>query len=102
MVLAVALAPGAVNAQAPHPTLRVGDALRLDVRLKLQADLDGSAEKGEANRGETFSLHRRRVGIQGRLFTRVRFEIRPDGSKVRVAARGGKVLGEVSGPTKKK
>ena len=75
VVLAVALAPGAVTAQAPHPTLRVGDALRLDVRLKLQADLDGSAEKGEANRGETFSLHRRRVGIQGRLFTRVRFEI---------------------------
>jgi large subunit ribosomal protein L24 len=27
--------------------------------------------------------------------TRVRFEARPDGSKVRVAARGGKVLGEV-------
>jgi large subunit ribosomal protein L24 len=34
--------------------------------------------------------------------TRVRFEVRPDGSKVRVAVRGGKVLGEVSGPSKKK
>jgi large subunit ribosomal protein L24 len=30
--------------------------------------------------------------------TRVRFETRPDGSKVRVAARGGKVLGTVHGP----
>ena len=27
--------------------------------------------------------------------TRVRFEVRPDGSKVRLAVRGGKVLGEV-------
>lgn len=27
--------------------------------------------------------------------TRVRFETRPDGSKVRIAVRGGKVLGEV-------
>lgn len=30
------------------------------------------------------------------LPTRVRFETRPDGSKVRVAAKGGKVLGVVS------
>lgn len=30
--------------------------------------------------------------------TRVRFEIKPDGSKVRVAARGGKELGKVRGP----
>ncbi|MGE0724837.1 MAG: 50S ribosomal protein L24 [Alphaproteobacteria bacterium] len=30
--------------------------------------------------------------------TRVRFETKPDGSKVRVAARGGKVLGVVHGP----
>lgn len=29
--------------------------------------------------------------------TRVRFEVRPDGSKVRVAARGGKVLGTIRG-----
>lgn len=32
--------------------------------------------------------------------TRVRFERRDDGSKVRVAVRGGKVLGEVKGPSK--
>lgn len=32
--------------------------------------------------------------------TRVRFEVRDDGSKVRVAARGGKVLGEVRGAKK--
>lgn len=30
--------------------------------------------------------------------TRVRFESKPDGSKVRIAARGGKVLGVVYGP----
>jgi large subunit ribosomal protein L24 len=33
--------------------------------------------------------------------TRVRFQVRDDGSKVRVAARGGKVLGEVRGPRTK-
>jgi large subunit ribosomal protein L24 len=33
--------------------------------------------------------------------TRVRFEIRPDGSKVRVAVRGGKELGVVRGPRAK-
>jgi len=33
--------------------------------------------------------------------TRVRFEVKPDGSKVRVAVRGGKVLGKVSGPRAK-
>lgn len=33
--------------------------------------------------------------------TRVRFETRPDGSKVRVAVKGGKVLGTVHGPRKK-
>lgn len=32
--------------------------------------------------------------------TRVRFETRADGSKVRIAARGGKVLGTVHGPRK--
>lgn len=32
--------------------------------------------------------------------TRVRFESKSDGSKVRVAARGGKSLGEVKGPRK--
>ena len=33
--------------------------------------------------------------------TRVRFQAREDGSKVRVAARGGKVLGTVRGPKAK-
>lgn len=32
--------------------------------------------------------------------TRVRFQTKDDGSKVRVAARGGKVLGTVRGPRK--
>ena len=33
--------------------------------------------------------------------TRVRFASKPDGSKVRLAARGGKELGQVRGPKKK-
>jgi large subunit ribosomal protein L24 len=37
--------------------------------------------------------------VDGRA-TRVRFETKDDGSKVCVAARGGKVLGEVRGPRK--
>lgn len=32
--------------------------------------------------------------------TRVRFETKPDGSKTRVAVRGGKTLGQVRGPRK--
>lgn len=32
--------------------------------------------------------------------TRVRFESRPDGSKVRIAVKGGKVIGEVRGASK--
>jgi large subunit ribosomal protein L24 len=34
--------------------------------------------------------------------SRVRFETRPDGSKVRIAVRGGKVLGEVRAAAKAK
>lgn len=34
--------------------------------------------------------------------TRVRFDVKPDGSKVRVAVRGGKELGNVAPATKKK
>ncbi len=37
--------------------------------------------------------------VDGRA-TRVRFETKKDGSKVRVSARGGKTLGEVRGPKK--
>ena len=33
--------------------------------------------------------------------SRVRFQVRDDGSKVRVAVKGGKVLGQVSGARKK-
>ena len=36
------------------------------------------------------------VGDDGKP-TKVRFQTKPDGSKVRVAARGGKVLGTVRG-----
>jgi large subunit ribosomal protein L24 len=32
--------------------------------------------------------------------TRVRFQTKPDGSKVRIAVKGGKVLGEVRGSSK--
>jgi large subunit ribosomal protein L24 len=37
--------------------------------------------------------------VEGRA-TRVRFETKDDGSKVRVAVRNGSVLGEVRGPRK--
>lgn len=39
------------------------------------------------------------VSVDGKP-TRVRFQVRDDGSKVRVAVRGGKVLGTVRGPVK--
>jgi phosphate-selective porin OprO/OprP len=59
----------------PRPSLRVGDVLRVDFRLKLQADLRSFFPDQPTDDG-TFHLHRRRAGIEGALFNqRVEFQI---------------------------
>lgn len=68
-----------VSAQArvdwdPRPSFRVGDDLRLDLRLKIQGDIRGFSP-GQPIDDEGFHLHRRRAGIEGTLFERVTFQI---------------------------
>jgi len=58
-----------------RPSLRYGDLFRLDVRLLLQGDgrRPGGIESEES--GDTFTLTRRRLGIQGTFFRIVEYEI---------------------------
>jgi len=58
----------------PRPSFRVGDELRLDLRLKIQGDIRGFSPHQPID-DEGFHLHRRRAGIEGTLFERVTFQI---------------------------
>jgi phosphate-selective porin OprO/OprP len=71
--------PAAAAAQArvdwdPRPSIRFGDAVRIDLRLKIQADFRTFSPEQPVDDG-TFHLHRRRAGIEGELFGRVSFQI---------------------------
>jgi phosphate-selective porin len=58
-----------------RPSIRFGDVLRLDATTKL----DASVWHSDLNReGTEFSVDRRRVGVEGRLFRIVGFEIEGD------------------------
>jgi phosphate-selective porin OprO/OprP len=56
-----------------HPSLRFGDALRLDFGLKIQEDARYPGD--DPFLFETFELHRLRVGIDGEIFNRVQFSV---------------------------
>jgi phosphate-selective porin OprO/OprP len=58
----------------PRPSFRVGDDLRLDLRLKIQGDIRGFSPHQPID-DEGFHLHRRRAGVEGTLFERVTFQI---------------------------
>jgi phosphate-selective porin len=58
----------------PRPSFRFGDAVRIDLRLKIQGDFR-TFSPDQPNDDGTFELHRRRAGVQGRVFERVEFEI---------------------------
>jgi phosphate-selective porin OprO/OprP len=59
-----------------HPSFRYGTVFRIDFEAKLQEDLQSSYESADVRAGlDPFELHRNRVGIQGRLFEHVEFEI---------------------------
>jgi phosphate-selective porin OprO and OprP len=56
-----------------HPGVRIGSVLRVDFQAKFQEDV--RATYGGASDLDTWDLHRSRVGIQGRAFRHVEFEI---------------------------
>jgi phosphate-selective porin OprO/OprP len=58
----------------PRPSIRVGNDVRLDFRLKVQGDVRAFSPDQLADDG-AFHLHRRRVGVEGTLFERVTFQI---------------------------
>jgi phosphate-selective porin OprO/OprP len=59
------------------PSLRVGKDLRVDFRLKLQADFRDSGQDLEPA-GGLLDFPRRRVGIKGHVFRVVEFEVERD------------------------
>ncbi len=56
-----------------HPSVRFGDALRLDFEAKMQED--GHSSYGVVKGLNTWELHRNRFGVQGNLFKKIEFEI---------------------------
>lgn len=67
----------------PRPSLRIGDALRVDFRFKLQADWRRFPEELEPDSG-TFAVVRRRVGVEGwvaRVFEyKVEYDLQGNGA----------------------
>ena len=57
----------------PRPSFRIGNVARIDLRLKLQAEVRRSPDQPLP--GGAFELFRRRAGIEGTLFNRVDFQI---------------------------
>lgn len=64
--------PRVVSFKGGHPSFRAG-ALRLDVRGRVQADIQGSDGIGEDLRD--LDLARKRIGVEGQLGPRVSFEV---------------------------
>lgn len=58
-----------------RPSLRVGGAVRVDLRVKLQNDFRVSEWKGLEDEGGLFEFPRKRVGVQGEITNYVEFEI---------------------------
>jgi phosphate-selective porin OprO/OprP len=56
-----------------HPSLRAGDWLKMDMRLKVQTDLREVSDS--ADQLDLLDPRRFRVGVQGRLFNDVEFEV---------------------------
>jgi len=59
-----------------HPSIRFGDALRVDFEAKFQEDYHSSYTGAEASAGlATWELHRNRVGIKGNVYKNLQYEI---------------------------
>ena len=57
-----------------HPELKFGKLVKVDFRYKLQSDFRGFGEGIVTDEG-VHEFHRERIGIEGKLFKRVEFEI---------------------------
>ena len=66
--------PAVRLAWGDHPSLRVGDVLRVDLRAGLHADLR-SGGRGSSADGDAFDVTRRRLGVEGRVFEHLEFEV---------------------------
>jgi len=56
-----------------RPSLRAGDMLRVDFRLKLQGDFREFSS--EDDRPDTFAMSRRRIGIQGNFLKHFEYQV---------------------------
>jgi phosphate-selective porin OprO/OprP len=59
-----------------HPSLRVGDVIRLDFGMKVQEDWRDPGDEPDPAEFETWELHRLRAGVDGELFdNRIQFSV---------------------------
>jgi phosphate-selective porin len=59
-----------------HPSIRFGDAVRVDFEAKFQEDFHSSYDGAEASAGlAMWELHRNRVGIKGNVYKNIEYEV---------------------------
>ena len=58
-----------------HPSIRFGDAVRMDFEAKFQEDGHQSYDGAIANGLATWELHRNRVGIKGNIYKQIEYEV---------------------------
>jgi phosphate-selective porin OprO and OprP len=56
-----------------HPSLRFGDAVRVDFEAKFQED--GHSSYANVSGLNTWELHRNRVGIKGNIYKKIEYEV---------------------------
>ena len=65
--------PGTRVTWKQHPSFRIGSAFRMDIQAKFQEDIRDTYV-GEPELART-DLHRNRIGVQGRLFKHIEYEL---------------------------
>ena len=58
-----------------RPSIRIGRVLRLDFRLKSQADWQDLSSPSASTDEDAFDLHRLRVGIEGTVLRRLEYQV---------------------------
>ena len=78
-VVAALAAPAAAQTDGrfPPPSLRIGDDFRVDLRVRLHADMRG-LDADPVVAGEKFVFRRARVALEGRVFRDVEYELDAD------------------------
>jgi phosphate-selective porin OprO/OprP len=67
--------PGVRTLWKQHPSLRFGDAVRVDLTGKFQEDFHSSYDGSKAAGLATWELHRNRVGIKGKVLKNIEYEV---------------------------